>query len=160
MAINDITWFLRFAIFVLPVVAFLIAKRVCIGLQRRDRETLLHGMESGIIMRMPNGEFIEVHKPVDKDEAFLISAHERQVPIEVGEGVDENGVAVPHRRMLKLRSRASQFYFGDVVQKPTAGELESAHDHNGHNGHGEIDYDGGDRTKEVGAGSGGSGSAG
>jgi ubiquinol-cytochrome c reductase cytochrome b subunit len=140
VAINDITWFLRFAIFIGPVVAFLVTKRICIGLQRRDRETLLHGAESGTIMRLPTGEFIEVHKPLAKDEAFGVASHERQEPVEVGEGVDANGVQAPNQRLLRLRAKASRFYFGDVVQKPTKPELDAAHNHghNGHNGHHEI----------------------
>jgi ubiquinol-cytochrome c reductase cytochrome b subunit len=137
IAINDITWFLRFAIFVGPVIAFIVTKRICIGLQRRDRETLLHGAESGTIMRLPTGEFIEVHKPIDTDEAFVLASHQRQEPVEVGEGVDANGVQAPNQRLLRLRARASRFYFGDVVQKPTKPELEAAHDH-AHNGHREI----------------------
>ena len=149
VALNDITWFLRFAIFIGPVVAFMITKRICVGLQRRDRDTLLHGMETGIIMRLPNGEFTEVHKPISPDNAFIISAHERQAPIEIGEGVDPNGVQAPNRRLLRLRAMASRFYFGDTVQKPTSEELESAHDHNDHNGQAEISHDGGDRTKTV-----------
>ncbi len=149
VALNDITWFLRFAIFIGPVIAFMITKRICVGLQRRDRDTLLHGMETGIIMRLPNGEFTEVHKPISPDNAFIISAHERQAPIEIGEGVDPNGVQAPNRRLLRLRAMASRFYFGDTVQKPTNEELESAHDHNDHNGQAEISHDGGDRTKTV-----------
>jgi ubiquinol-cytochrome c reductase cytochrome b subunit len=137
VAINDITWFLRFAIFIGPVVAFLVTKRICIGLQRRDRETLLHGVESGIIMRLPTGEFIEVHKPISQDDAFVLASHERQEPVKVGEGVDANGVQAPNQRLLRLRARASRFYFGDVVQKPTKAELEAGHDH-AHNGHREI----------------------
>ncbi|MEQ7123373.1 cytochrome bc complex cytochrome b subunit [Actinopolymorpha sp. B11F2] len=139
IAINDITWFLRFAIFIGPVIAFLVTKRICIGLQRRDRETLLHGMEAGIIMRLPTGEFIEVHKPVSQDDAFVLASHERQEPIEVGDGVDANGVQAPSHRLRRLRARASRFYFGDVVQKPTKPELEAGHDHeHAHNGHREV----------------------
>ncbi|MGH3488845.1 MAG: cytochrome bc1 complex cytochrome b subunit [Actinopolymorphaceae bacterium] len=140
VAINDITWFLRFAVFIGPVVAFLVTKRICIGLQRRDRETLLHGAESGTIMRLPTGEFIEVHKPLAKDEAFAVASHERQEPVEVGEGIDANGVQAPNQRLLRLRAKASRFYFGDVVQKPTKPELDAAHNHghNGDNGHHEI----------------------
>ncbi len=159
VAINDITWFLRFAIFIGPVIAFLVTKRICIGLQRRDRETLLHGAESGTIMRLPNGEFVEVHTPVDQDEAFVLTAHDRQEPIEIGNGVDENGVEAPNQRVLKVRAKVSRFYFGDNVQKPTKGELEAAHEHNGH-GHAELESADGDRTKEVRAGSGGTGSGG
>ena len=38
--------------------------RVCLGLQRHDREVLEHGIETGIIKMLPTGEFIEVHQPL------------------------------------------------------------------------------------------------
>ena len=38
--------------------------RVCLGLQRHDREVLEHGIETGIIKVLPTGEFIEVHQPL------------------------------------------------------------------------------------------------
>ncbi|REF34900.1 cytochrome b [Thermasporomyces composti] len=150
LAINDVTNFLRVAVIVGPIIAFLVTKRICIGLQRRDRESLLHGMESGVITRLPHGEYVEIHTPLPKEEAYVLASHERQTPIEIGEGVDANGVEIPKRRSLKLRALASRFYFGDVVQKPTKGELEAAHAHG--RGHGAIHHDGADRTKEVGAG--------
>ncbi|MGW0229165.1 cytochrome bc1 complex cytochrome b subunit [Actinopolymorpha singaporensis] len=163
LAINDITWFLRFAVFIGPVIAFLITKRICIGLQRRDRERLLHGRETGIVMRAPNGEVSEIHAPLDPEEAWTIASHDRQEPLEVGSGVDAHGVADPHFRRRKLRARASRFYFGDQLQVPTKAELEAAHG-NGHghelangNGHArELANGHGDGTKQVGAGGGSS----
>ncbi|WP_020573339.1 cytochrome b [Actinopolymorpha alba] len=157
LAINDITWFLRIAIFIGPVIAFMITKRICIGLQRRDRDKLLHGTESGIVMRLPHGEFIEVHKPLPMEQAYELAAHDRQEPLDIGAGVDHNGVEAPNRRILRLRARVSRFWFGDAVQKPTAGELEAAHTHgHGHDdGHGELEAGESEAHRpEVGAGSG------
>jgi ubiquinol-cytochrome c reductase cytochrome b subunit len=34
---------------------FVITKRFCLALQRRDRDKLLHGYETGTIMRLPSG---------------------------------------------------------------------------------------------------------
>jgi ubiquinol-cytochrome c reductase cytochrome b subunit len=58
------TWGGRIALLVLPPLAYLAAYRVCIGLQRQDREVLEHGVETGIIKRLPGGAFIEVHQPL------------------------------------------------------------------------------------------------
>ncbi len=66
LSINSITWFVRIGFFVVPVIVFVITKRVCLGLQRRDRDKVLHGRESGIIKRLPHGEFIEVHEPLSR----------------------------------------------------------------------------------------------
>ncbi len=43
LSINNLTWFFRIAIFVAPVLAFWITKRVCISMQRHKRELALHG---------------------------------------------------------------------------------------------------------------------
>ena len=37
LSINAITWFVRILFFVGPVLAFFVTKRICLGLQRRDR---------------------------------------------------------------------------------------------------------------------------
>ncbi len=160
IAINHITIALRILVFVGPVIAFLITKRICVGLQRRDRDQLLHGRESGIVMRLPHGEFIEVHEPLTNEEAYELVSHDRQLPVSEPE-VDANGVAAPGGMLAKLRRRVSRFYFRDVVQKPTAKELEIARSHgHGHesNGHGELESSDTETSgREVGSGTRGGG---
>ncbi len=41
------TWFFRVAVIVGPVIGFEIGRRMALGLQRRERRTLQHGMETG-----------------------------------------------------------------------------------------------------------------
>jgi ubiquinol-cytochrome c reductase cytochrome b subunit len=53
------TWFGRAAIVAGPVIAYLVTKRICLGLQRKDRDLLEHGVETGIISQLPSGEFTE-----------------------------------------------------------------------------------------------------
>lgn len=129
LSIYDVTWFLRIAVFIGPVLAFLITKRICLGLQRRDREEVLHGRETGIVLRRPNGEFVEVHAPLEPERAYELTAHERNVPLDPAAGVDEHGVEAPGGLRRRLRTRLSRFYFGDDVQKPTREELEAAQSH-------------------------------
>jgi ubiquinol-cytochrome c reductase cytochrome b subunit len=47
-----------------PPLAYYLTYRICLGLQRPHREVLDHGIETGIIRRLPHGEFIEVHQPL------------------------------------------------------------------------------------------------
>src|SRR5690606_33299167 len=47
-----------------PVVAVVVTRRVCLGLQRADRELLLHGYETGRIVRLPGGRYAERHAPL------------------------------------------------------------------------------------------------
>jgi ubiquinol-cytochrome c reductase cytochrome b subunit len=89
-------------------------------------------------MRLPNGEYIEPHLPVDVNTAYYLSSHDRQVPIEVGATTDVNGVDAPGARASKLRARASRFFFADGVPKPTREELEAAHSGNGHSAPSEL----------------------
>ena len=59
------------------MVAFVITKRWCISLQRHDNEKLLHGYETGIIMRSPEGGYSERHLPISEDRAYTLTARER-----------------------------------------------------------------------------------
>ncbi len=62
--LNQITYFARGAVFVLPVIAFILTRRWCISLQRADEARLLHGYETGVIMRSPEGGYSERHAPI------------------------------------------------------------------------------------------------
>jgi ubiquinol-cytochrome c reductase cytochrome b subunit len=64
ISLNAMTWGGRIALLILPPIAYLVAYRVCLGLQRHDREVLEHGVETGNVKMLPNGEFIEVHQPL------------------------------------------------------------------------------------------------
>ncbi|GGX53460.1 cytochrome bc1 complex cytochrome b subunit [Streptomyces minutiscleroticus] len=134
MSLNAVTWFVRIAFFVGPVVAFIITKRICLGLQRRDKEKVLHGRESGIIKRLPHGEFIEVHEPLSQEQLHTLTAHEQYKPAEIGPTVDENGVERKVKRSEKLRAKLSESYYGEDSQiaKPTAEEYREITSGHGH----------------------------
>src|SRR5690606_12850609 len=122
---------MQVSIIVLVPLTFWVTKRICLGLQRRDREKVMHGAESGVITVSPEGEYSEVHSPLSPEVAYELTAHERQTPLELGPETDERGIPAPHRRSAKLRARLSRFYFSDVVQKPSRDDLELAR-HDGH----------------------------
>jgi ubiquinol-cytochrome c reductase cytochrome b subunit len=129
VSLNHVTWFLRFAVILGPVLGFWIARRWAISLQRADQDRLLHGLETGVIMRSPEGKYTEKHQPISTYEAYSITARDRLVPHEIGPETDENGVRAPRRALHKVRAALSRFYYADAVQKPTAQELENAHEH-------------------------------
>ena len=62
LTIEAVTHSLQALLILSPIIAYLITKRSCLALQKKDREIALHGYESGRIVRMPGGQFIEVHK--------------------------------------------------------------------------------------------------
>jgi ubiquinol-cytochrome c reductase cytochrome b subunit len=93
-----VTWISRVLIFVGPVLGFFITRRVCLGLQRKDRGELLHGYESGIIRQLPNGEFIEVHQPVNEERRAVIEAKKVPALMPAPGSEDENGIPAPSSR--------------------------------------------------------------
>ncbi|MEU1279087.1 ubiquinol-cytochrome c reductase cytochrome b subunit [Streptomyces sp. NPDC005805] len=134
MSINAITWFVRITYFVGPVLAFIITKRICLGLQRRDKEKVLHGRESGIIKRLPHGEFVEIHEPLSAEARYALVAHDQYKPAELGPEVDENGVRRKIGRMEKLRVKLSKGYYGEnnQIAKPTVEEYKEITEGHGH----------------------------
>jgi quinol---cytochrome-c reductase cytochrome b subunit len=134
LSINQITYFMRGAVFIGPVIAFLITKRWCISLQRKDNEDLLHGYESGIIMRSPEGGYSERHVPLSPARAYTLTARDRdpEVAGELEVGTDVNGLEPKGgigARLASVRHRLRTVMYADNVQKPTTEELEAAHHH-------------------------------
>ncbi len=105
-----VTWIARVAVFVAPVLAYLITKRICLGLQRKDRELLAHGLESGIIRQMPNGEFVEIHRPVSEEKRAVLLSNKAPVPLPIAGSTDENGIPAPATEGVlgRLRTTANR----------------------------------------------------
>ena len=90
VSLNATTWMGRIGLLMLPPIAYWVTYRVCLGLQRSDRAMLEHGIETGIIKRLPHGEFIEVHQPLAG-----VDDHGHAIPLEY------QGASVP-RKMNQL----------------------------------------------------------
>jgi ubiquinol-cytochrome c reductase cytochrome b subunit len=127
-----VTWIARVLIIVGPVVAFVVTRRICLGLQRQDKELLEHGLETGIIRQLPDGEFIEVHRPLDEEERAIIEAKKVPALMPAPGSEDENGVPAPHSSgvMGRARTIANRAFAETIV-------VEADGHGNGHgNGHG------------------------
>jgi ubiquinol-cytochrome c reductase cytochrome b subunit len=127
LSINQIMWFSRIAIIVLPPIAFVITKRLCLSLQRADRELVLHGRETGRLVMMPHGEFVEVHEPISAEKAWLLTQHEQNPPLALEEN-DMRGVRRPGALKNKLRARLSKAH-AVSVPKATAADLKEIEHH-------------------------------
>jgi ubiquinol-cytochrome c reductase cytochrome b subunit len=127
LTINQIMWFSRIGIFVLPPLAFVITKRLCLSLQRADRELVLHGRETGRLVMMPHGEFVEVHEPISPEKAWLLTQHEQVPPLALEE-YDASGVRRPKALTNKLRARMSRAH-AVAIPKATAEELKQIENH-------------------------------
>ena len=132
LSINAITDVCRLLLIVTPFLAFWVTKRACLGLQRKDRELVLHGHETGRIVRFASGEYIEVHRPLDEYERWVRVANEPRRPVELLPVEDERGVRRPGYRRDAARARLSRFFFEDRVEPVTPAELVAAQSHSGH----------------------------
>src|SRR3954454_17417949 len=90
ISLNATTWIGRIGMVVLPAIVDYITYRWCVGLQRSDRAVLEHGIETGILKRLPHGAYIELHQPLGP-----VDEHGHPLPLEY------QGAAVP-KRMNKL----------------------------------------------------------
>jgi ubiquinol-cytochrome c reductase cytochrome b subunit len=132
MSLNDITWAFRVLIFLGPWFAFWVTKRICLGLQRKDRELVLHGHETGRIVRFANGEYIEVHKPLDAHERWLRVQHDAIRPLEIEPAEDSRGVRRKGYALDRMRQRLSQTFYEDRIEPVTPAELAASHSHGDH----------------------------
>jgi ubiquinol-cytochrome c reductase cytochrome b subunit len=107
ISLNAMTWIGRIGLLVAPPVAYYLAYRVCLGLQQHDREVLAHGVETGIIRRLPDGRFVEIHQPLAPADA-----HGHPEPL------DYAGWTIPKKmnRLGALVPTVKGFFF--PIEKP------------------------------------------
>jgi ubiquinol-cytochrome c reductase cytochrome b subunit len=125
LSLNHVLTSMQILLIVGPIIAFIITKRVCLALQRKDREIALHGRETGRIIRMPHGEYIEIHEPVSEYEMYKLVDFVDYKPT----------IARPNAKGVitvgaRVRAVLSRWYFEDRVTPPTATEIAAAnHSH-------------------------------
>ncbi len=112
VSLNATTWIGRIGMVVLPAIVYYVTYRWCIALQRSDRAVLEHGIETGIIRRLPHGAYIELHQPLGP-----VDEHGHPIPLEY------QGAPLP-KRMNKLGSGGSpgtgSFLFADPADQHDA----------------------------------------
>ena len=122
MSMNHVLTALQIMLIIGPFIAYIITKRVCLSLQRKDREIALHGRESGRIIRMPHGEYIEVHEPLDAFEQYKLVDFKDYQPT-LARPNAQGKITVGAR----IRAGLSRFYFEDRIAPVTQTELDAAH---------------------------------
>ena len=130
--IYTLTWIFRVGFFVFPVIAFLIVRRICIGLQHRDHDNVLHGYETGVIERSPSGGYAERHAPLPAATQYELTARQRLPKLEAAAVLDENGVENQAGRKERVRARLRNFYYQGVLDKPTLDDVHHAEEHLSH----------------------------
>lgn len=118
-----ITHLLQALVFVGPVVAYFVTKRICLGLQKKDREIVLHGVESGEVVRLPGGEYTEVHTPLDEYTRWRLVSFERIQPLNEPHRQPDGRI----RTRDRLRAALSRWFYEDRVSPVAPSELEDTH---------------------------------
>lgn len=127
MSLNHVLVSMQILLLIGPVIAYWVTKRACLALQRKDREIVLHGRETGRVVRLPHGEYIEVHEPLDKYELWKLVDFKDYEPIMPRPNA--NGKITVAAR---LRSALSRIYFEDRIAPVSKAEYELAHADHAH----------------------------
>jgi len=125
LTIEGVIHSLQLLLFLGPIIAYQVTKRVCLALQKKDREIALHGFESGRIVRLPGGEYIEVHEQLSEYERWKLTSYVDYKPLMIRP--DANGKITVNQR---LRAAVSRWFFEDRIAPVTRAEIEAqSHDH-------------------------------
>ena len=127
VTIEAVITVLQILFFVAPVIAYFVTKRICVGLQKKDREIALHGYESGRIVRLPGGEYVEVHEQLSDYERWKLVSFDDYAPIMLRP--DKQGRITASAR---FRARMSSWFFEDRIAPVSRTEIEAAHGHGDH----------------------------
>ncbi|NKZ06821.1 ubiquinol-cytochrome c reductase cytochrome b subunit [Actinomadura latina] len=124
------TWFFRALIILGPVLGYIIAYRLCVGLQRRDLGLVSHGLETGIIRQSPDGGYSEVERRLP-DEAIAAITDPRPAPaadLDVPPPID--GIGSPRGRSAsgRLRAALNRRFRADLAVVPERPPLDSGDD--------------------------------
>jgi ubiquinol-cytochrome c reductase cytochrome b subunit len=127
MSLNHVLTAMQVLLIIGPFIAYWITKRTCLSLQRKDREIVLHGRETGRVLRLPHGEFVEIHEPVDKYELWKLVDFKDYEPIMPRPNA-QGKITISAR----VRSAISRMYFEDRITPVTKAEYELAQAHADH----------------------------
>lgn len=123
LSIEGITHGLQALIILGPILAFWVTKRICLSLQKKDREIALHGFESGRMLRLPGGEYHEVHEHLSDYERWRLVDYHEYEPLMIRPDADGK-----IRPMQRVRAVLSRWFFEDRISPATRAELESGKD--------------------------------
>lgn len=126
LSLNDVIFWLRAAFFLGPIIAYLLTKRICLALQRKDREVALHGHEAGVIEVSADGEFHEQHKLPNEHELWTLVSYEAPAPSGPQPNAKGKITAIE-----KVRARLNRIWFEDRVEPVSREEYLEVLGHQG-----------------------------
>ena len=120
------TWVFRVGFVAAPVVAFAVARRICLGLQRRDLQEREEGVESGIVSLSPDGGYGERHEePSPEQEALLRTRQPRELVARYPDHILP--LPTPDRARAQVRTRVNRFYMDYQAESHGGGQGDLEH---------------------------------
>jgi ubiquinol-cytochrome c reductase cytochrome b subunit len=111
-SVNALTWVFRVAVVLAPPVAFAVTKRVCLGLQLRDRRLLTEGEETRRVSQAVHGGIRAAHRPVSPERGHVLLVRDLPRPLAPAPDAPAPG------RLGRLRYALSAWYYRDRVEPP------------------------------------------
>jgi ubiquinol-cytochrome c reductase cytochrome b subunit len=124
ISLEGVIHVLQALFFLGPIIAYFVTKRVCLALQKKDREIALHGYESGRIVRLPGGEYVEVHEQLDEYERWKLLSFDEYKPLMIRPNAQGKITGAE-----RFRSSLSRWFFEDRIAPVTRGEIEQGGHH-------------------------------
>ncbi|MGC9439889.1 cytochrome b [Streptomyces sp. WG5] len=109
VSLNLLTWVFRVLLVLLPPIAFVVTRRVCLALQERERERLAEGRETGELRQTLAGGYAESHEPLDAEERYVLRSRREPEPLAPAAADGD----APH--VGRVRATLSEWYYGDRV---------------------------------------------
>ncbi|KNE80114.1 MULTISPECIES: cytochrome bc1 complex cytochrome b subunit, partial [Streptomyces] len=111
ISLNRLTWILRVSLVLLPVLAFIVTKRLCLGLQDHETRLLEEGEETGEVRQSVEGGLIEGTEPLSRERRYTLLMNRQRVPRPLRPAPSEDG-GLPTRRS-RLRVALSRWFHHD-----------------------------------------------
>jgi len=130
LSLELITQIARFAVLIGPVAAYLVTKRVCLGLQRRDLDLVRDGVPTGIIRQLPSGGYVEETRPLSADPRGVLRGGKAPARPAAAPAADR-GVPAPGSRggLGHVRQALGRAYAETMPAENMPGDTDDDADH-------------------------------
>lgn len=119
-SIEEVVGTLRVVLLVGTPLAFALTRSIAVALQERDRSMAEHGYETGRIVRLPGGEYVEIHASLDAQPRWRILGLPVYSPVELRPGEDGQ-----ISRLERIRVGLARVFFSGSAVRFDRGELRA-----------------------------------